>query len=120
MCIRDSRGTDGRSAGDLMGNSVTRPCVDRKKPLTRSIIPQPPDDEPKTLPGILDDYGAPTERTVDVDHTDLSSGSGLARAVRNLSLIHISEPTRLLSISYAVFCLKKKKKTNNKYHKSTK
>ena len=26
----------------------------------------------------------------------------------NLSLIHISEPTRLLSISYAVFCLKKK------------
>src|SRR5678815_3843505 len=26
-----------------------------------------------------------------------------------LSLIHISEPTRILSISYAVFCLKKKK-----------
>src|SRR5678816_3666485 len=32
--------------------------------------------------------------------------------MRRLSLIHISEPTRLLSISYAVFCLKKKK--NNK------
>ena len=30
-----------------------------------------------------------------------------------LSLIHISEPTRLLSISYAVFCLKKK---NHTYH----
>eukprot|EP00658_Telonema_sp_P-2_P048147 TRINITY_DN36634_c0_g1_i2.p1 TRINITY_DN36634_c0_g1~~TRINITY_DN36634_c0_g1_i2.p1 ORF type:complete len:327 (-),score=58.88 TRINITY_DN36634_c0_g1_i2:89-1069(-) len=30
--------------------------------------------------------------------------------VESLSLIHISEPTRLLSISYAVFCLKKKKK----------
>ncbi|KQI10892.1 hypothetical protein K777_09700, partial [Campylobacter coli CVM 41970] len=30
--------------------------------------------------------------------------------VMDLSLIHISEPTRLLSISYAVFCLKKKKK----------
>eukprot|EP00658_Telonema_sp_P-2_P063854 TRINITY_DN52687_c0_g1_i1.p1 TRINITY_DN52687_c0_g1~~TRINITY_DN52687_c0_g1_i1.p1 ORF type:complete len:125 (-),score=37.12 TRINITY_DN52687_c0_g1_i1:30-404(-) len=29
-----------------------------------------------------------------------------------LSLIHISEPTRLLSISYAVFCLKKKNKQN--------
>src|SRR5678815_1365549 len=29
-----------------------------------------------------------------------------------LSLIHISEPTRLLSISYAVFCLKKKKNIN--------
>eukprot|EP00658_Telonema_sp_P-2_P084852 TRINITY_DN9538_c0_g1_i7.p1 TRINITY_DN9538_c0_g1~~TRINITY_DN9538_c0_g1_i7.p1 ORF type:complete len:488 (-),score=35.60 TRINITY_DN9538_c0_g1_i7:21-1484(-) len=33
--------------------------------------------------------------------------------VDTLSLIHISEPTRLLSISYAVFCLKKKKKTNH-------
>src|SRR5678815_6196419 len=32
-----------------------------------------------------------------------------AWAVQLLSLIHISEPTRLLSISYAVFCLKKKK-----------
>src|SRR5678816_1947471 len=31
------------------------------------------------------------------------------RKVYDLSLIHISEPTRLLSISYAVFCLKKKK-----------
>ena len=31
-----------------------------------------------------------------------------------LSLIHISEPTRLLSISYAVFCLKKKKKKEKK------
>eukprot|EP00658_Telonema_sp_P-2_P063902 TRINITY_DN52745_c0_g1_i1.p1 TRINITY_DN52745_c0_g1~~TRINITY_DN52745_c0_g1_i1.p1 ORF type:complete len:118 (-),score=24.77 TRINITY_DN52745_c0_g1_i1:96-449(-) len=30
-----------------------------------------------------------------------------------LSLIHISEPTRLLSISYAVFCLKKKKKSKS-------
>src|SRR5678815_2945998 len=28
----------------------------------------------------------------------------------DISLIHISEPTRLLSISYAVFCLKKKKR----------
>ena len=31
-----------------------------------------------------------------------------------LSLIHISEPTRLGMISYAVFCLKKKKEINNK------
>src|SRR5660397_285061 len=30
--------------------------------------------------------------------------------VLSLSLIHISEPTRLRRISYAVFCLKKKKK----------
>src|SRR5450756_3084275 len=31
-----------------------------------------------------------------------------------LSLIHISEPTRLGMISYAVFCLKKKKKRKHK------
>ena len=29
--------------------------------------------------------------------------------IHNLSLIHISEPTRQAEISYAVFCLKKKK-----------
>eukprot|EP00831_Metopus_contortus_P000572 TRINITY_DN10212_c0_g1_i2.p4 TRINITY_DN10212_c0_g1~~TRINITY_DN10212_c0_g1_i2.p4 ORF type:complete len:100 (-),score=17.80 TRINITY_DN10212_c0_g1_i2:60-359(-) len=34
--------------------------------------------------------------------------------VCSLSLIHISEPTRPLYISYAVFCLKKKKKKNMK------
>ena len=35
----------------------------------------------------------------------------------HLSLIHISEPTRQAEISYAVFCLKKKKKkkTNECY-----
>src|SRR5678816_2705562 len=32
---------------------------------------------------------------------------GAGKAHFELSLIHISEPTRLLSISYAVFCLKK-------------
>ena len=31
--------------------------------------------------------------------------------IHALSLIQISEPTRLLSISYAVFCLKKKNNT---------
>ena len=33
----------------------------------------------------------------------------ILRKARNLSLIHISEPTRQAEISYAVFCLKKKK-----------
>src|SRR5450759_5872572 len=43
-----------------------------------------------------------------------SSGRRYTLRSRNrrlgLSLIHISEPTRLGMISYAVFCLKKKKK----------
>src|SRR5664279_5448481 len=34
--------------------------------------------------------------------------SGAVSVVHNLSLIHISEPTRRTPISYAVFCLKKK------------
>src|SRR5450756_721762 len=34
---------------------------------------------------------------------------GITAALPVLSLIHISEPTRLGMISYAVFCLKKKK-----------
>src|SRR5678816_2291117 len=39
----------------------------------------------------------------------LAAGVALVSGIQALSLIHISEPTRLLSISYAVFCLKKKK-----------
>ena len=47
-------------------------------------------------------------------NTTHHTSSGLVDRVRNegvslgLSLIHISEPTRLGMISYAVFCLKKK------------
>ena len=37
-----------------------------------------------------------------------------------LSLIHISEPTRRTPISYAVFCLKKKKKKKRKAKSRTK
>ena len=42
-----------------------------------------------------------------VDSTNLFNEARLPHP--NLSLIHISEPTRLGMISYAVFCLKKKK-----------
>ena len=44
---------------------------------------------------------------------------GQGGTVRFLSLIHISEPTRLGMISYAVFCLKKKKKKNSKKKKKS-
>eukprot|EP00658_Telonema_sp_P-2_P034605 TRINITY_DN25249_c0_g1_i1.p1 TRINITY_DN25249_c0_g1~~TRINITY_DN25249_c0_g1_i1.p1 ORF type:complete len:175 (-),score=42.70 TRINITY_DN25249_c0_g1_i1:87-611(-) len=50
------------------------------------------------------DYGALFS---DDDDDDEEMGSA-EKAAQNLSLIHISEPTRLLSISYAVFCLTKK------------
>ena len=38
--------------------------------------------------------------------------------IYKLSLIHISEPTRRTPISYAVFCLKKKKITKTKNKKT--
>ena len=37
---------------------------------------------------------------------------GINETIEKLSLIHISEPTRQAEISYAVFCLKKKKERN--------
>src|SRR5450759_3958422 len=46
-----------------------------------------------------------------VHNGDLDSRDNISLpALSDLSLIHISEPTRLGMISYAVFCLKKKKK----------
>src|SRR5665648_1242343 len=42
-------------------------------------------------------------------------GNTQARVTLALSLIHISEPTRLGMISYAVFCLKKKKNVKTDY-----
>src|SRR5659263_653611 len=45
-------------------------------------------------------------------HGEITSHlSGFLYRTTNLSLIHISEPTRLGMISYAVFCLKKKKQS---------
>src|SRR5665213_3694816 len=41
--------------------------------------------------------------------------SQITGRIRNLSLIHISEPTRQAEISYAVFCLKKKKNKKKKH-----
>ena len=42
-------------------------------------------------------------------YADLAEYHGVLEDTVDLSLIHISEPTRLRCISYAVFCLKKKK-----------
>ena len=65
------------------------------------------------------DFSAEMERTLAVlDYAVLviSAADGVQSHTRtvwkllDLSLIHISEPTRRTPISYAVFCLKKKKK----------
>eukprot|EP00825_Cyclidium_porcatum_P007830 TRINITY_DN1392_c0_g1_i2.p1 TRINITY_DN1392_c0_g1~~TRINITY_DN1392_c0_g1_i2.p1 ORF type:complete len:170 (+),score=55.30 TRINITY_DN1392_c0_g1_i2:97-606(+) len=45
---------------------------------------------------------------------ELQQQKKIEHFIYKLSLIHISEPTRLGMISYAVFCLKKKKKKKKK------
>src|SRR5450759_3956545 len=67
-----------------------------------------------TVKGQRQRAGAPAPHI----HFGHSDDSGI---VEGLSLIHISEPTRLGMISYAVFCLKKKKtkkKTKKKKFKT--
>src|SRR5659263_56316 len=68
----------------------------------------------------------PSEKAAGTDYTLYANGNVLMSGrtelsprtgkqfqyVYSLSLIHISEPTRLGMISYAVFCLKKKKRNN--------
>eukprot|EP00658_Telonema_sp_P-2_P010672 TRINITY_DN14029_c0_g1_i1.p1 TRINITY_DN14029_c0_g1~~TRINITY_DN14029_c0_g1_i1.p1 ORF type:complete len:181 (+),score=39.52 TRINITY_DN14029_c0_g1_i1:250-792(+) len=58
-------------------------------------------------------YSDPSQQGLDYYPGDFEpSPAPSSHLEQPLSLIHISEPTRLLSISYAVFCLKKKKKNN--------
>ena len=56
------------------------------------------------------DVGIPADLKAIVKDEDVQFLAESAFADACLSLIHISEPTRLGMISYAVFCLKKKKK----------
>src|SRR5450756_873010 len=50
------------------------------------------------------------EKMIDLELGEEIAKKALGSTGEYLSLIHISEPTRLGMISYAVFCLKKKKK----------
>src|SRR5450756_3023268 len=54
-------------------------------------------------------YNGEEKRVRSGDWESILVRRGFAQII-DLSLIHISEPTRLGMISYAVFCLKKKKK----------
>ena len=50
-----------------------------------------------------------------MEHTRQGKSFALNKLSTHLYLIHISEPTRLLSTSYAVFCLKKKKNVSRSH-----
>ncbi len=60
-------------------------------------------EEALSAPDVPEDY-----EELSKSYQELKDKQKDTRVVR-LSLIHISEPTRLALISYAVFCLKKKK-----------
>eukprot|EP00658_Telonema_sp_P-2_P043203 TRINITY_DN31148_c0_g1_i2.p1 TRINITY_DN31148_c0_g1~~TRINITY_DN31148_c0_g1_i2.p1 ORF type:complete len:116 (+),score=33.67 TRINITY_DN31148_c0_g1_i2:167-514(+) len=114
MCIRDS----GRSSGRY---------YQPQQPSTTSQPQYQQYDQGASSGNYNDEYddgassGRSSARSYSSSRTSSSQRSGVdARAKppvngKKLSLIHISEPTRLLSISYAVFCLKKKKILSHDY-----
>src|SRR5450756_2697859 len=111
MCIRDRHTSASRS----------------EKPVARGIRRSagPLDHRAQAiLRVVIEDYitsAAPVGSQTLVDRYRLQVSSATVRTILaelemegllshpHLSLIHISEPTRLGMISYAVFCLKKKK-----------
>src|SRR5665647_356732 len=69
-----------------------------------------PVDEDRFLLGSGDGLCEVSAKTfLVVDDLHRPPAEDVGRTEQDLSLIHISEPTRRTPISYAVFCLKKKK-----------
>src|SRR5450759_4754613 len=79
------------------------------------VQPPVPGDDPTIVNWLHYGNDLANTRYQNVDQINPSNVANLKVAwvfhtkVLDLSLIHISEPTRLGMISYAVFCLKKKK-----------
>src|SRR3546814_5505035 len=61
-------------------------------------------------------FGGALNQAGDVDHHERTAGAGGDHARLRRSEEHTSELQSLMRISYAVFCLKKKKKENYKYN----
>eukprot|EP00658_Telonema_sp_P-2_P037398 TRINITY_DN26904_c0_g1_i1.p1 TRINITY_DN26904_c0_g1~~TRINITY_DN26904_c0_g1_i1.p1 ORF type:complete len:104 (-),score=34.94 TRINITY_DN26904_c0_g1_i1:105-416(-) len=102
MCIRDSPKIKEESSpapNNTQNNNIIKTTT------TTTTAKPDPSDMSNTSPNILSVDDAHVVRTPSLGTTSNVSGFSASP----LSLIHISEPTRLLSISYAVFCLKKKK-----------
>ena len=68
----------------------------------------------KTAEEMADQFGFNEDQREQMAELLADENNSLWSQVLYLSLIHISEPTRQAEISYAVFCLKKKKSTRDK------
>src|SRR5678815_6181296 len=108
MCIRDRIEPAHQDAYYLLAQQyfLSARFADARTAIERVI-------ELATAPGMplsaeaLARYYYYKGRILDAAGDARNAGPQYRRALEYLSLIHISEPTRLLSISYAVFCLKK-------------
>src|SRR5450759_3374037 len=80
-----------------------RPAEDRHmQTVARKSVAEGPPSKPPTAKA-PDIASVPVPDTLEALH--VNPDTGLTHAEVDLSLIHISEPTRLGMISYAVFCL---------------
>ena len=99
----------------LTAMAPTEPSATPTPTVTLTPKPSPTPTKPQTSVG-PDEFpeGVNPLTGLKVENPELLKRRPVLVKVANypaegLSLIHISEPTRLLSISFAVFCLKKKK-----------
>src|SRR5450756_2918989 len=123
----------GVTTVDLIGSSILKPAAILPNPcqltpalalgdsplMTQASARPMPSSTSLSGPHTLNHQSSPySSSTLRMARRKSSASAILSStsAVPPLSLIHISEPTRLGMISYAVFCLKKKKKNNKTHH----
>src|SRR5450756_2010222 len=87
---------EGKTVGELLG----RPCDVKMTTDFAAVLAQKPDVVCINTQSNLDEIEPQIVPAV-------KAGCNVVCIAEKLSLIHISEPTRLGMISYAVFCLKK-------------
>ena len=97
----------GASAEDV-ARSITTPLEQELRNLDN--VEEMRSTSTRGFSSIVIEYGEGTDMGIALDQVNEFVG-----LVRNLSLIHISEPTRQAEISYAVFCLQKKTIDNSLY-----
>src|SRR5678816_869620 len=94
-----------------------QPDLDRRAPGQSALVTQRKEsDTVRILSGVFEGKTLGTPVSLAIHNEDMRPGDYRevqqkyrpSHADYTYCLLHISEPTRLLSISYAVFCLKKK------------